>query len=122
MRLLADESCDFRIVRALRAAGHDVSAVIEVAPGSGDVDVIDTAMRERRIFITEDRDFGQLVYATTKPTHGVVLLRYPSTRRANLPAVLAELVAKYGEQLGGRFVAVEPGRIRIGAVPRAPKP
>jgi hypothetical protein len=29
MRFLADESCDFRVVRALRAAGHDVTAVIK---------------------------------------------------------------------------------------------
>jgi predicted nuclease of predicted toxin-antitoxin system len=99
MRLLADESCDFRVVRALRAAGHDVAAVIEFAPGKDDMDVIDIAIREQRVFITEDRDFGQLVYATTKPTYGVILVRYPATRRANLPAILAELVARYGEQL-----------------------
>jgi hypothetical protein len=30
MRFLADESCDFRVIRALRAAGHDVMAVIEM--------------------------------------------------------------------------------------------
>jgi hypothetical protein len=29
MRFLADESCDFAVVRALRAAGHDVLAVAE---------------------------------------------------------------------------------------------
>ena len=121
MRLLADESCDFRVVRALRAAGHDVAAVVEFAPGTDDIDLIDIAVREQRIFITEDRDFGQLVYATTKVTHGVILMRYPSTRRANLPAILAELVARYGEQLSGCFVVVEPGRIRIGGTPRAPK-
>ena len=34
MRLLADESCDFSVVRALRAAGHDVLAVSEVALGA----------------------------------------------------------------------------------------
>jgi hypothetical protein len=28
MRSLADESCDFRVVRALRRTGHDVMAVI----------------------------------------------------------------------------------------------
>jgi hypothetical protein len=33
MRFLADESCDFAIVRALRAAGHDVVAVTERLPG-----------------------------------------------------------------------------------------
>jgi len=32
MRFLADESCDFGVVRALRAAGHDVVAVAEISP------------------------------------------------------------------------------------------
>jgi hypothetical protein len=36
MRFLADESCDFRVVRAWRAAGHDVVAVAEVAAGAED--------------------------------------------------------------------------------------
>ncbi|MBI4365259.1 MAG: DUF5615 family PIN-like protein [Deltaproteobacteria bacterium] len=58
MRFLADESCDFRVVRALRNAGHDVAAVIEVTPGADDAAIIDIALRERRIFLTEDRDFG----------------------------------------------------------------
>jgi hypothetical protein len=35
MRLLADESCDFAVVRALRAAGHDVRAVADAAPAAG---------------------------------------------------------------------------------------
>ncbi len=32
MRFLADESCDFSVVRALRSAGHDVAAIAEVSP------------------------------------------------------------------------------------------
>ncbi len=53
MRFLADESCDFRVVRALRDAGHDVAAVIDVASGAEDPSVIDIAAREQRIFVTE---------------------------------------------------------------------
>jgi hypothetical protein len=30
VRFLADESCDFAVVRALRSAGHDVLAIGEV--------------------------------------------------------------------------------------------
>jgi hypothetical protein len=37
MRFLADEGCDFAAVRALRAAGHDVLAVGEVARGAKDL-------------------------------------------------------------------------------------
>jgi predicted nuclease of predicted toxin-antitoxin system len=57
MGFLADESCDFRVVRALRDAGHDVTAVVEVTPGADDAVVIDIAVREQRIFLTEDSDF-----------------------------------------------------------------
>jgi hypothetical protein len=33
VRFLADESCDFAVVRALREAGHDVAAIAEEQPG-----------------------------------------------------------------------------------------
>jgi predicted nuclease of predicted toxin-antitoxin system len=45
----------------LRAAGHDTAAVVESARGAPDEDVIDLAVRQERILITEDTDFGQLV-------------------------------------------------------------
>ena len=118
MRFLADESCDFRIVRALRAAGHDVTAVIELSPGGADNAVFDMAASEGRIFVTEDRDFGQLVYAGAMPARGVILLRYPSTARARLLATVVDVVTKYAEKLPGRFVVVEPGRVRFGGSPR----
>jgi predicted nuclease of predicted toxin-antitoxin system len=96
MRFLADESCDFRVVRGLRAAGHDVTAVIEISPGASDEAVIELAVRERRIFITEDPDFGQLVYASGQPTAGVILLRFPRdvrTRCRHLSPTLSPSMA-----------------------------
>ncbi len=44
MRFLADESCDFAVVRALRAAGHDVKAVVETQCGATDESVIALAL------------------------------------------------------------------------------
>lgn len=61
MRFLADESCDFAVVRALREAGHDVLAIREVSPRAEDSAVVDRAHREERVLLTEDKDFGQLV-------------------------------------------------------------
>jgi hypothetical protein len=118
MRFLADESCDFRAVQALRAAGHDVEAVIETAPGAEDADVLDMAAREGRIFVTEDRDFGQLVYAAGTLAVGVLLLRFPSGARTALPAALVDVVAEHGDKLAGRFVVLQPGRVRFGGTPR----
>jgi predicted nuclease of predicted toxin-antitoxin system len=53
---LADESCDFAVVRALRTAGHDVVAVAEISRGAEDSSVVDLAVRQRRILLTEDKD------------------------------------------------------------------
>lgn len=36
MRFIADESCDYAVVRELRAAGHDVLAMAELEPGTED--------------------------------------------------------------------------------------
>jgi predicted nuclease of predicted toxin-antitoxin system len=54
MRFLADESCDFRVVAALRSAEHEVRAVAEVARGAPDETVVELALTEQRILLTED--------------------------------------------------------------------
>jgi predicted nuclease of predicted toxin-antitoxin system len=64
VRFLADESCDSVVVRALRAAGHDAATVSDVAPGAEDEIVAALANSESRVLVTEDKDFGQLAYAT----------------------------------------------------------
>ena len=61
LRFLADESCDFAVVRALRAEGYDVLAVSDVMQRSDDRELIEQAHREKRILLTEDKDFGWLV-------------------------------------------------------------
>ena len=114
MRFLADESCDFAVVRALRLGGHDVGAVAEIAPRADDETVLELAVREVRLLLTEDKDFGQLVYAAGRATGGVILLRFPAMARGSLADAVLELVTERGEQLVGRFVLVQPGRIRIG--------
>lgn len=113
MRLLADESCDFRVVQALRAAGHDVLAIVEIAPGFPDDAVLDLARREKRLFLTEDRDFGQLAYAASEREMGVILLRYPSWARTPLPRAAVDFIRTHGEALAGRFAVLQPGRVRI---------
>ena len=115
MQFLADESCDFSIVRALRAAGHDVVAVVEGSlRGSSDAKVIELAATDRRILLTEDKDFGQLVMASAKENAGVIFIRYPHAARQDLAPAILDLVASRSEALYGAFVVVQPGRIRIG--------
>lgn len=117
MLFLADESCDFAVVRALRAARHDVLAIREASPGVTDDVVAGRALREGRVLLTEDKDFGQLCWATSATSPGVVLIRYPSEARVFLGMSVVAALDKLGEGIRGRFVVLEPGRIRISTRP-----
>lgn len=117
MLFLADENCDFAVVRALRADGHDVVSIAEIAPRMDDREVIALASREDRILLTEDKDFGQIVYAGLHESSGVILIRFPQNARWALPGVIREAVQKLGDRLRGAFVVLKPNQIRIGRNP-----
>lgn len=116
MRFLADEGCDFAVVRALRAAGHEVTTVRETSPGATDDVVIRLAESDARILLTEDKDFGRLVFAGTRGPVGVVLIRFPAGARSTLGPTVTQLVKQQGGKLPGAFAVLQPGRVRI--VPR----
>ena len=117
MDFLADESCDFAVVRALRAEKHDVLAISEDHPGAEDQYVIELAKQEKGVLLTEDKDFGRLVYLTGAPKVGVILLRFPARARRELCDAVVELVKQHKGKLKGSFVVIEPGRIRIRRLP-----
>jgi len=115
VRLVADEivNCDFSVVVDLRLAGYDVVSITEQMPGADDETVIDFARSERRLLITEDKDFGQLVFAAAKQNSGVILIRYPASARSALTAAVLKLLSDNGENVYSRFAVLEPGRVRV---------
>ena len=61
MNLIADENVDAAIVERLRAEGHDVVWVADLAPGVTDQAVLREANAKGAILVTADKDFGELV-------------------------------------------------------------
>lgn len=117
MRFLADESCDFAVVRALRAAGHDVAAVSEFQRRSIDKELMEMAHGEGRILQTEDKDFGWLTFVARAKSAGVVLIRFPASARRTLALAITRLVAERGFELSGSFAVLSPGSVRVSRSP-----
>ena len=117
MHFLIDESCDVAITRVLNEGGHNVMGIREIKPGADDKWVINIAVSEKRILLTEDKDFGRLIYAHGYKAIGVIFLRYPFSERNRIAQDLVELVKQQNEKLIGCFVTVTPQRIRIGRMP-----
>jgi predicted nuclease of predicted toxin-antitoxin system len=117
MRFLADESCDFAVVRELRSTGHDVMAVSEFQQRSVDEELMELAYRDDRILLTEDKDFGWLAFVAHRNNPGVILIRFPAASRPVLPASIVRLVTDHGTELKGAFAVLRPGSVRISFVP-----
>jgi predicted nuclease of predicted toxin-antitoxin system len=74
--ILADENIHGFIIKALRDAGFEVVAVIEQAKSIKDEQVIELALEMGYILLTEDKDFGEWVFAHHIKDLSVLFLRY----------------------------------------------
>lgn len=117
MRFLSDECCDALIVSALLDEGYDVLRMADIDPGIPDDQAIGLALRENRVLITEDKDFGQLVFAHGAHAIGVIFLRYQFSDREEIAHRVVQVVDRLGDQLAGAFVTVQSDRIRIARLP-----
>ena len=92
MRWLVDECVDAALVELLRELGHDAIYMSDVEPRATDAEVMRRAVNEDRLVLTEDKDFGELVFRQAKPVPGLILLRIESARRSlKWPRLLAAI-------------------------------
>jgi predicted nuclease of predicted toxin-antitoxin system len=113
VRFLCDEGVEAQVVRELRAAGHDVSYVAEMNPGITDDEVLALAGEAGAILVTNDKDFGELVFRQRRAAPGVLLLRLAGTTSDKKAATVAAAVDQHGSELVGAFSVVERFRVRI---------
>lgn len=119
MRFLANENFPGQAVTALRDSGHDVAWVRTDEPGSPDTEVLARAVRENRILLTFDKDFGELAWRSRLPAScGIVLFRLPMPPASNVGGVIASIVTARRDW-SAHFSVVEPGRIRMRPLPEA---
>jgi len=119
MRLLANENIPLASVRRLRALKHDVLAVAETMPGSSDVEVLHLAGDERRIVLTFDRDYGELIFVRNLPCPaGVIFLRFAPATPEEAADRLSPLLED--EQFAvGHFLVVDRDGVRRRPLPSA---
>lgn len=121
MRFLVDECTGPGVARWLRSQSHDVVSIYDEARGLGDDAVLNKAVSEQRILITNDKDFGEMVFRERRTHCGVILLRLPDERPTSKIESLRALLARYAEHLENAFIVVTETQIRVAApAPRHP--
>ena len=117
VKLLADENIAASLVKALREDGIDVLYVAEIASGIKDDEVLNLARDGARLLLTEDKDFGELVFRMKRSPPGVLLLRLPLSQRAQARGRVQAVLHLHGDRLSDHFTVVEPERVRFRLLP-----
>lgn len=112
-RFLIDESVGQRLVKLLREQGHDVASIIESMPGASDARVLSKAVNERRLLVTNDKDFGELVYRRKLKHSGIILLRLTEAAPEAIVRLLGSLTQRHGERLSSSFTVVTEDRVKF---------
>jgi predicted nuclease of predicted toxin-antitoxin system len=115
VRLLIDENISPIIGLALRAGGHDVIAASDVCAGVPDDDVVALAIADRRILVTEDKDFGSLAFRQGLRPPGLILVRLPGLLPAEKAVRLVDVLR--GETADDCILVIEPRRTRRRTLP-----
>jgi len=112
VRFLLDENVHPRVQDFLRAHGHDVTSITRDYPhGMPDTQILLLASREQRILITNDRDFGELVFRLGGTHSGVIYLRIQPPHIDLVLDRLDELLSLPPERFS-EFLIVTRTRIR----------
>lgn len=113
MKFLLDESAEFRLASFLHEHGHDVTSIAHDYPRSlTDREVLRIAYQERRILLTNDRDFGDLVFRLTLPHAGIIYFRLGAALLEEKKAWLERILVEYADGLD-RFLVITKQGIRV---------
>jgi predicted nuclease of predicted toxin-antitoxin system len=119
MIYVADESVAGPIIERLRADGLTVLSIRELAPGITDDEVLARANSVQAVLLTEDKDFGELVWQHGAVHPGVVLIRLSGLSGEQRAETVSQFICDHAAELAGAFSVVSAGGIRIRTKPSA---
>lgn len=112
-RFLADESLEYSIVLHIRKNDYDVTAISEQSPSVADERVLEIAYKQNRIILTNDKDFGDLVFLNNMEHKGIVLFRFKNETAIEKMKAFDSLLESYKNELINSFVVIEEDKVRI---------
>jgi predicted nuclease of predicted toxin-antitoxin system len=111
--IIADENLEKYWIELLRNKKYEVLSIAETHPQINDSEVASLAQQHRGILITEDKDFGELVFAHGVSGLSIVFLRYDQPEYSQIENALMEIIEKYHHQDTPHFITISKNKIRI---------
>ena len=113
LKFLADVNVEKDLVDFLTEQGFDVLWIPDYNCHLSDEELFKLANNEKRILITNDTDFGEIVFLQKKVSVGIVLIRVKGQRVNKKLHALKKLIKFYSDKIENCFVVISDKRIRI---------
>jgi|AntRauTorckE5430_2_1112549.scaffolds.fasta_scaffold06444_3 predicted nuclease of predicted toxin-antitoxin system len=113
--VLADEGLNGKIVAKLRNLDVDVTWILEESPGISDKEVIDYVKSHGKILITEDKDFGEWVFAHKIEGVTIIFLRYGKSDFEQVLNFLSNLIPSLLQSTvidQHKFITINKNKVR----------
>lgn len=123
MRFLVDNALSPFMARGLCLAGHDAVHVRDLGMAAApDQEIMAAAMRENRIVLTADTDFGMLLAASKAVAPSVVIFRQSDKRPPRVLDLFLANLSRIAGPLGeGAIVVFRDRGVRIRTLPLVSK-
>lgn len=109
MKFLIDANLGRKFTKLINKAGYDAVFINDILAKALDEDVLTLGERESRVIITNDKDFGELIFKIGKPSAGIILFR---TSIAD-PEKRFDMIKDALDKAEGKFIVVRKGQIRV---------
>ncbi len=113
MKFLADVNIENLIVKHLRELSYDVKWMLEENPFLNDEDILLISINEKRILLTNDKDFGELIFKKNKNMFGVILFRIQQNEIELKVKIIDSLIKSHKDKLEFKFIVVSKNKIRF---------
>lgn len=113
LEFFADEGVDNPLVIMLRQNGFSVKYAAEECIAFTDMDLLAIAKEKGCIFITKDKDFGELIIRNKMSIPGIILVRLEKLNRQENCLLVTEALKKFSAELLGSFTVIQKDKIRI---------
>jgi len=111
--IIIDENVDQVLIDRLGGKNYKIISIKEYKRGITDRKIIELAKSKNGLIITEDKDFGELVFSHGIKDCSVIFLRYNKTDYDLIEKNILKLLEDYYENPGHFFITVTKSEIRI---------
>ena len=113
MKFLVDENVGQTIIDFLKNEGFDIIIAKEDFFSREDHILLEKAFQDNRFVITNDKDFGELVYRMKLPCYSIILFRFKIENPLRKINTLKSILRFESNHIKNKFIVATENKIRI---------